>query len=388
MLDLLDFIDPGQHAAIFSGQGVYADAAFAHAVSYGVGLGTLPAIRLPAGKLKFAATIHLKHMVRLCGQGSGLASDPITTLEFDPGLHGIVVHRADTNGGGLETPPTTGADGAIIEGVFLTGSGASGHGVWMRARAFVRDCMIAGFGQNGVNIVADTTTSDPFGHGNANNWRLDTMRIVNCGGHGVFVDGGDVNAGKATAVDVTSNHGWGIFDSGFLGNEWDACHAANNTFGAYKTDNPNARHAFISCYSESGQPASSFVWPTVVIGGLHGAGISGTGMVIGDGSISPFSMSQNAGRALQLSLQALPNAFLEFSAAGDHPHGWSIYWQNGTNTVQFRHALLDMRIAFMLTTDISTLIDDSGARIPAGNIVFPNSIYVPSALGNYKKAVF
>ena len=63
MIDLLDFISPTDHAAVFSGTGVYADDALEQAVAFGASLGTIPAIMFPAGRLKFARTVYIRNRV-------------------------------------------------------------------------------------------------------------------------------------------------------------------------------------------------------------------------------------------------------------------------------------------------------------------------------------
>ncbi len=388
MINLLDYIDPPQHALIFSGQGIYADAALASAIAFGVSLGTLPAIQLPAGTLKFASTIHLKNRVNLIGQGSGVAGSvgPLagTTLQFDSGLHGIVVHRYDTCAAGMEVPPTTAADGSTISGVVIKGQGGAGHGVWMRARAVVRDCAIHGFGQNGINIVAGTDSQDATLRGNANGWQLDTLVIANCGGHGVFVDGADASAGFGRAIDVSQCGGWGVYDSSFLGNTWQACQAADNVLGPYKSDDPNAWSVFEGCYSEGGQPPSSFVRPTLVLNGLHGAGVTGSGLFIGAGGISAFSVPNPTGDNVGLMVGLIPNAYLNFTVPGDHDQGWAWMYDGYWKSVVMKHGGLDSRTPFLLTTDLTPLHNEVGQPLGPGKMILNGAWVSLLGGGRYK----
>src|SRR5439155_24019715 len=55
-------------------------------------------------------------------------------------------------------------------------------------------------------------------------WRLDDSDVFNCVGDGIYVRGGDRNAGGGTRVSATTCRGWGIHDNSFLGNTWIACH--------------------------------------------------------------------------------------------------------------------------------------------------------------------
>lgn len=373
-MNLIDLI-PAADWPLLQTTGAPCDVPMAAALAAGDG-----EILLPRGKLLFNSTLHLKSRVHLCGEGGGQAGDAVSVMQFAPDAAGIVVHRYNTDC--VEPPGPGPADGSIIEGIALQGSGLSGHGIALKARATVRECTINGFGGNGIHIDADVTYTPPT---NANCWTVEQVRVTNCKGHGLFADGGDVNAGRAVGLDCTSNGGWGVFDSGFLGNTYIACHVAANALGAYKTDNANARHVFLGCYSEGGQPASAFANPTLIIGGLHGAGFTG-GQYIGDGRLSPFSVKGiNAARAVTYRLGQFDSAGLDIVAAGDHSHGWSMgWWDEASKTVQFRHARVDSRVPFRLTTDLSTaMLDESGEPIGPGKMVMQGAwVKLPS--GRYR----
>jgi hypothetical protein len=233
----------------------------------------------PVGTYFLSKTLNLKRTVRMYSDQSFSASSQYpVTLKFADNIVGIFVHRTDTNASDtgvpyIETPATTGADGSIIEGILVQrGTGAdvtpdgTSHGIWLKARALIRNSAVAGFAGNGVNIVADSGTTNPVNRGNANLWKIDNARIVN-NYHGIFVDLGDANAGGAYNADCSSNQGWGIYDSSFLGNTYTACHTATNVLGGYKTDNSNAQNVLVGCYSETPQ-AQEFVQPTTIIGGF------------------------------------------------------------------------------------------------------------------------
>lgn len=210
-----------------------------------------PTVFLPNGRYFMGQTIELKEIVRLTGNSSGLPADSGPELIFPADTTGIIVHRYNTLGGGVEATATTGADSSIIEGLKLSstvGTDPGKHGIWLRARAVVRNVHIQGFSGNGVNIVASAGGGASV-EGNANNWRLDTLRIQGCGGHGVYADNADANAGTAVAVDASANRLRGIYDSSFLGNTWIGCHVDANCYdsvngrSAYATFNGGTYHA-------------------------------------------------------------------------------------------------------------------------------------------------
>jgi hypothetical protein len=223
-------------------------------------------VYFPVGTTKCNSTIELKKAVTLQGEGSGLPENSGSRILFPSGVTGIVVNRYNTLNGTTEGSPTTAADGTIISNLYLEGSGgATAHGIWLRARAVIRDVKVNGFSGDGIRVLA-TSGSGGATEGNANNFSIHTARLTNNGGNGLYTDGADVNAGVCINIDATTNGGWGIYDSSFLGNTYIACHSSANTSGAYKTDDANARNLFLNCYTEGDQPAASIVSPTLVLG--------------------------------------------------------------------------------------------------------------------------
>ena len=219
------------------------------------------------------------------------------------------------------------------------------HGIHLRARAVIEDCYISDFEGDGIhsNVV---TGGSPEGNANnsvinrvsvyrcrkglfldgadSNAWLISMLEAsgnrtwgvddssflgnsyVAChaaangwdgaitstptacthGGRRYYVRAGQAawcstNAPTGTAAD---NQGWGHIGAGGSYNgvvPW----ASGTTFregGAYKTDNPNARNVFIGCYSEGDQNPAQITSPTIEVGGLHAAGVKGTGVYFGN----------------------------------------------------------------------------------------------------------
>lgn len=307
-------------------------------------------ISLPRGKIYLNGTLTLNSSVHLIGHSRGQrGGDWATQLIFPANTVGIVAMKANTG------PNQNGADASILEGLSLLGSGTlvTAHGVDMQARIKMRDCTVASFGGNGVNIVADSAARK-----NANCWELDTCSLQGNGEHGLYVQGGDANAGYAKMVDTSNNGRYGIYDNSFLGNTYDACHTDGNGCplngrtaqvydsgsrwyvldeslasttqpgtnaavwglvgagtvhavypqwvnggvyvkgGAYALLGANAPGVLNGCYSESAQPPSVINSPSCLIGGLHGAGIIGTGaQLFGAGVTKLKSASTTVGVA-------------------------------------------------------------------------------------------
>jgi len=225
-----------------------------------------PEVYFPMGKYRCTQTIQLKSSVKLRGDGSGQNNVYSTQLIFPAGVGGVVVHRADTFGAG-SVAATYGGDCSVIEGLAFVGAAGAASalpdGIWLRARAVLRNCSFVGFQGNGIRIEANTGSAP---YGNANNWRIDDCAAVNNVGHGLFVNGQDVNAGLCTALDVSSNAGWGMWDSSFLGNCYIGVHSAGNAGGSFKHD--GGPTPYIGCYIEGGQPLAEFGQGALLIGGL------------------------------------------------------------------------------------------------------------------------
>lgn len=193
----------------------------------------MPKIVVPHGDYVIGQSIQLQRSAHIKGEShGGSGGDNGSVLTFPLNSRGIVVNRSNTYDDTTVTDdPGAGADGSILEGLTLVSSHdnttTTAHGVWLRARATVRDCHIKGFGGNGVNIYAEASGTGSI-TGNANLFSLDRIACTKNLRHGVFVRGADANAGSGYMVNCTSNGGWGILDASFLGNAWYACHASSN----------------------------------------------------------------------------------------------------------------------------------------------------------------
>lgn len=199
---------------------------------------------VPSSALPYyiGSALQLKKFVHILGPGSGLDNTPKPAkLRFDANTTGIIVHTFNTIDATTEGTGTGSSGGSIIEGLHLDSDGgtiagvtddAKGHGVWMRGRAMVRNCIITDFPGNGINIVAASGGSGGVTEGNANGWRIDGARISGCHQNGVFVTGADSNAGVGQGIDVSGCGRAGIADHSFLGNTWvapevESCGIAN-----------------------------------------------------------------------------------------------------------------------------------------------------------------
>ncbi len=319
-------------------------------------------IVVPPGTYFLNGTLVLNSSVHLIGSGAGQAGGIwSTTLKFPADTVGIVVMKGNVN------PNQNGGDSTILEGLMLSGGGGSdttAHGIDVQARVKIQDCSISGFKGNGINLVADVNSRT-----NANCWAIDTVSLTGNGGHGLYVDGGDTNAGVGKSINSSANGGWGIYDSSFLGNTYLGCHTASNVLGAYKSDNANARNIFLGCYAEGGQPASEIASPSMVIGGLFGT-VTGTGYFLIDGKTPSISSTLNGGTI------NIGKSELLGLVDADHPQ-WPYRLKYDTGSWYLDWANLSSGVCLELYTRAATPVNgyDRDMSSSNGGIGFPRGYY-------------
>ena len=189
-----------------------------------------PTLQFPKGDYHFNDHLNVKAAVIIQGAGGfGEGVRTASVMHFAAEQNGIIVQNANTIDEVTVASTFTGT-GAIIEGLHLIGGGfgnTNGHGIWLRARAMVRNCFVTQFGEDGIRIVANVASGGET-EGNSNLWRLEGCLSKRNGRHGYFIDDADANAGYAFGCDAALNARWGFFDSSLLGNTYDACHTQSN----------------------------------------------------------------------------------------------------------------------------------------------------------------
>jgi hypothetical protein len=218
----------------------------------------------PGGKFYCASTIQINRQVILRGAASPAGNSiGAAQIWFADNITGFVVN---TNGhpvaGNLDASGTM-FDGLYIKCVRTTGT--LGNGILMSARAEIRNCVIELFRENGVFVKANAASDGT----NANNWHIENCRFKANGGHGLFVQGADTNAGTCIGLDCSANSGVGIYDSSFLGNTYVGCHTASNAVNGYKSDNINARTCSSVATARAGRPARLHLPRWCLVAPLH-----------------------------------------------------------------------------------------------------------------------
>lgn len=191
-------------------------------------------ITIPFGDYYLSSTWVLSKQVHIRGAGRGEHDYSSGTRLLIADGDGIFIQSfADTS----HTPPLTrsGAECSSISDLTIhqKDTATTGHGIHSRTRCFLTRVYVDDFIQNGIHIEA---TADSL-TGNANKCRIDACDSANNGGHGIFLDGDDSNAGLFTGNSFRSNGGWGIYDTSKLGNVWLGNHLADNVIGSIKCAN-------------------------------------------------------------------------------------------------------------------------------------------------------
>ena len=212
----------------------------------------------------------------------------------------------------------------------VPGPGAE-PGLRIFSNCIIEGVKIEGASGHGIEMIADVRRAGM--RGNANGWRFSDLYVLNSGKWGMYLDGGDANAGTLIAGDFIGNSDGGLWDSSFLGNTYFGLHLnanavrtqvshqgyrygsylenrgiepgvtpgwerywyrqgeggvhyrvyprwdAERTYGAggaLRFDNPNARSVAVGCYVEGNQIITEVVSPSIMIGGAaeitHGNG--------------------------------------------------------------------------------------------------------------------
>ena len=300
-----------------------------------------PRVVVPPGLYDMEGTLQIDRSVTLIGAGGyhGVAS---SWLRFPPNTTGLWVYRNLPAPVPPPTPPLhqrPRGDFSVIEGLKITGSGTTGHGILVHALCSLRHCFVQSFGGNGVHIEAAVPATG------ANLWRIYDVHVGACE-HGLFVDGPDTNAGTCIGLNASTNRGWGVFDSSFLGNTYVGCHASGNGSGPYKSDSLNSRSVFLGCYSEGDDPPkrSEIDGPPLVLGGfMDNGGTSGQlgQLTTGEKWVTPairainnkpYSPSDTSPMTVhgQLGSGNVGRTALEF-VSGDDPRPYRLIYDNSTN---------------------------------------------------------
>jgi hypothetical protein len=248
------------------------------------------------------------------------------------------------------------------------------YGLHAEARFKAENLWISGFTQ-GIRISADVNRTPAT---NANNFAIDYVRIDANAHAGIYVDGGDTNAGYGIGVDSSSNcqraeghQCANIYDSSFLGNTWVAAHTATakngqtgKAFPGYIFEGLNARSMCVNCYAEMDQEPSQVDQNSMVIGGLlmsEGAGYIQQGPQVNRlAAINDYDPNNKV--KICLGNCGSPGAFYELQADAGVP-AWPLRAKYDSATHSYLYDIANLDAAVSLR--IKALSDDSPGWAPS-----------------------
>lgn len=233
-------------------------------------------LTLECGQYDLSDTIVIEQSVRISGESTG-PNHPCTLLKFPPSVPGIYV------GGDVYTHNDNG-NGTILEFIELDGHyGAdTAHGIWLEVDTSIRDVVVRRFGGDCIHVSADVNRTPAS---NANLFDVRDSDMINCAGWGMWIDGGDTNAGMVTRSDFLANYSGQLYASSFIGNLFIGDHFNGN--GDCGDSDPGTRcgvvatagggSSFIGNYAE-GSTNLEINWPSSWKDGIGGGVMTGTGI--------------------------------------------------------------------------------------------------------------
>jgi len=247
--------------------------------SYGLSGGT---IHFPHGHFYFEDDIIIPRAIIIDGTGGGFAGRSMTAIHTALGKE---IFFSNFDSFSLD------ASGAILRNVnVLTAPPANfaqaGHGIRMNSAGYCENVFVGYVGKNAFHIE---TGLDPA---NANDWFLYRCTASNIGvadrpdyntGNGIWVKGGDTNAGGSLRFRGFNCLESCIHDESFLGNSHIDPHA-EACGRAYRTGQlGTSRVVFNGAYDECPLPDLIYS-PAMLIGGILEGGVGdSTGVVLADG---------------------------------------------------------------------------------------------------------
>jgi hypothetical protein len=177
----------------------------------------------------FSQGFDLRTTVYWHGVGAGAYTyNNGTVLLFPAGVVAITVNDNFSGGGTKLTTALPASVNSYFSGLHIISAGNGGvtlapdanHGIWLRTRGFIEDCVIDGFTGNGINIVGSTSAGTGALYGSPNGWWIKRTQVRNIAGHGLYIQGADSNAGTSHGFEAFGVIGLsGIYDASSFGNE-------------------------------------------------------------------------------------------------------------------------------------------------------------------------
>ena len=139
-------------------------------------------------------------------------------LQCRPMRWGVQISNLELYGGNCWTPTNLGTyvlpprvNGWGNDGILLAGGEPK-----------LENVLVACFKRHGIHLAGDSFAyaAKEYGYSQPDYFRFERIGVRGNRGYGVYVVGGDSNAGLATFIDARGNQLGGIYDFSVLGNTW------------------------------------------------------------------------------------------------------------------------------------------------------------------------
>lgn len=181
--------------------------------------------------------------VTLIGDNSAVQPNSGTKLLFAAGVVGITMQNGSLGLGGMSG----------LENLHLVGSDSIAgayDGIVVQCTSWrIRNVTIEGFGGNGLHVLSALVTATASI--NANIGYAERVRVYANKTNGIYVQGVDSNACVFNSCDASTNTGWGIYDSSFLGNTYIGPHVSGNLAGGYRFGTGGRQCRILGGYKET-----------------------------------------------------------------------------------------------------------------------------------------
>lgn len=219
-------------------------------------------IIIPSGRYYLSGTWGIRKRVSIIGTNGGdQPTEAACALLFPKNVDGVRFFSVIDSGTGTDATNSrmVGIEVQALE------KDTSGCGIKATTTVSIEHCFVRDFALHGIEFYGEPTTV-----GITDFWRADKIRVVNCGGHGLYSHGNDSQIGLASQVECIQNGGYGFYETSPYGSTYIACQAAGNDLGSFYNISATTYYGsqYIGCYVEFGngqQP--TFDHSTIVIGG-------------------------------------------------------------------------------------------------------------------------
>lgn len=247
-------------------------------------------VYIPRGFYVLRNNLRVSRCCKIIGAGS-VGRQASTGLIFQDG-YGIIFEGSTTSVDGNRADHAYMADIHIYNSKRYPNSTPGINGIYARCAIHLERVGVTYFGGDGILIEA----GEGYNNTNANNWSLKDIWVED-NHNGLYIHGGDSNAGVAINIIAISNRNYGILNSTYLNATFLGCLAEGNK-KSFRSEGPTNFSVWIGNYVEKGQEPEEMYSPAIVIAGDHGPGFSADStalLLLTPENVSPLQVYSKSG---------------------------------------------------------------------------------------------